>query len=452
MAASAPVPIVLDCDPGHDDAMAILLACGLPEADLLLVTTVAGNVPVSSTTRNARRMLHACGRPDIPVVQGASRPLLREAVACHEIHGKTGMDGFDHWPSLDCPVPAPVGAPSSSALAGSASTPMAAVSAMADALHASAAAARESGTPLPVLVATGPLTNVALLLRCRPDVVTRGSLTRVVVMGGSTGLGNTSPAAEFNIEVDPHAAALVFESARPGAFEAEADSAAGAGGEDRGELFDRVSVSMVPLDTTHTAIFGHDQAARVAGMEGARGKAPAGWKWRGAGVGLPAMLEGLLSFFAETYARVFGFKTGPPVHDPCALLLALRPGLFTCKQSRVIVEREGVCAGRTVVDVLSVMAPPGAAGGVNTVRASDPAASTGSAATRSATATTEEAAAGAAATGAASFRGAAGLWASAPVLDVAMEMDVPAFWDAFLEAAAAVDVVSPLSLEPDVGP
>lgn len=444
MEAGATVPIVLDCDPGHDDAMAILLACGLPDAELVLVTTVAGNVPVSSTTRNARRMLHACGRPDIPVVQGASRPLLREAVACHEIHGKTGMDGFDHWPTLDSPVPAPRGERLPLPPAGSASTPLDAVSAMADALHASAAAARRDGTPLPVLVATGPLTNVALLLRCRPDVVTRGSLTRVVIMGGSTGLGNTSPAAEFNIEVDPHAAAVVFEAARPGAFEAEADSVLGATGAGAGaSVFDRVSVAMVPLDVTHTAIFGHEQAARVAGMRGARGEAPVGWRWRaGEGEGVPAMLRGLLSFFADTYARVFGFKQGPPVHDPCALLLALRPALFACKQSRVIVEREGVCAGRTVVDVLAVMAPPEADGRAEAVRASD---STAAASVGSATAA---AAAATAAKGAASFRGAAGLWAAAPVLDVAMEMDVPAFWDAFLEAAAAVDRVSPLSLEP----
>ncbi|KAA0151547.1 hypothetical protein FNF29_04471 [Cafeteria roenbergensis] len=444
MEERAAVPIVLDCDPGHDDAMAILLACGLPDAELVLVTTVAGNVPVSSTTRNARRMLHACGRPDIPVVQGASRPLLREAVACHEIHGKTGMDGFDHWPSLDSPVPAPRGSIPPQPPAGSSGTPLDAVSAMADALHAAAAAARRDGSPLPVLVATGPLTNVALLLRCRPDVVTRGSLTRVVIMGGSTGLGNTSPAAEFNIEVDPHAAAVVLEAARPGAFEAEADSALGAaGGAASGAAFDHVSVAMVPLDVTHTAIFGREQAARVAAMGEARGTPPDGWRWRaGAGQGVPAMLLGLLSFFADTYARVFGFKLGPPVHDPCALLLALRPGLFACKQSRVIVEREGVCAGRTVVDVLGVMAPPDAEGAASAGGAAvDPAAAarTGSAGAD---------AAGSAATGAASFRGAAGLWAAAPVVSVATEMDVGAFWDAMLEAAAAVDRVSPLSLEP----
>jgi len=417
------VPIILDCDPGHDDALAILLACGCGLTDLRLVTTVGGNVPVSSTTANAVRFLHACGRPDVPVVQGASRPLVAEAVACHEIHGKSGMDGFAHWPDLASAVPVASALPAgggpvrrSLPAPESTSSPSAAIAAMADALTAASEHARASGSAMPVLVATGPLTNVALLLRMRPDLVTSGALTRIVIMGGSIGMGNTSPAAEFNIEVDPHAAAIVLGAARPGAFAAEAAM-------DGTSEAVSLSVTMVPLDVTHTALVTEAVRSRLASVRKDRGEAPLGWSWRARDdADFPCMLDGLMQFFGDTYAKVFGFVDGPPVHDPCAMLAAFCPSAFEMKPCRVLVETTGLCAGRTVVDLL----------GVTNVAAAAPALAPSAAA--------------AAASGAASFRGNASQWHSAPVVNVATQMDRTTFWDIMMSSVAFCDAQSPLSL------
>jgi inosine-uridine nucleoside N-ribohydrolase len=210
-------PILIDCDPGHDDAMAILLALASPEVELRGVTTVAGNVGLDKTTRNALKVLELVGRADVPVAVGADRPLERELRTAANVHGESGLDG----PDLPEPSTKPVGADAVDFLA----------------------AAIEPGV---VLVPTGPLTNVARLLDRHPDVVER--LQRIVWMGGAIAEGNVTPAAEFNAFVDPEAAARVFASGVP--------------------------VTMVGLDVTHKALFTAAHAERLRGA-GAAGRAVA---------------------------------------------------------------------------------------------------------------------------------------------------------------------------------
>ena len=182
---SEPTPILLDCDPGHDDAIALLLALASPELELLGVTTVAGNQTLEKTTANALRVLEFVGRGDVPVAAGAGRPLARELFVADYVHGESGLDG----PALPEPQGEPV------------------------AQHAvDFLAERVLGSERPVtLVAVGPLTNVALLLARYPQEA--AALERIVIMGGAIAEGNVTPAAEFNIYVDPEAAWRVFRAA-----------------------------------------------------------------------------------------------------------------------------------------------------------------------------------------------------------------------------------------------
>jgi inosine-uridine nucleoside N-ribohydrolase len=200
------IPIVVDCDPGHDDAMALLLALASPEVDLRAVTTVAGNQTLEKTTRNALVVLEIAGRADIPVAAGADAPLCRELRTAAHVHGETGLDG----PELPVPAATPVEA------------------------HAADYLAQVLG-PGVVLVPTGPLTNVALLLERHPDVRPE----RIVWMGGAIAEGNVTPAAEFNACVDPEACAAVFASGIP--------------------------ITMICLDVTHQALFTRAHAERLRG-------------------------------------------------------------------------------------------------------------------------------------------------------------------------------------------
>ncbi len=167
------MPILLDCDPGHDDAVAILLAAGDDAVDLRAITTVAGNCPLDLATTNARRVAALAGL-DVPIAAGADGPRAGELVTAPDIHGETGLDG--HELTEEAPL-----------------DPRTALELMVETLEA-------ADEPL-TLVPTGPLTNVAALLEARPDLHER--IREVVIMGGSTGRGNTTPAAEFNIWVDP---------------------------------------------------------------------------------------------------------------------------------------------------------------------------------------------------------------------------------------------------------
>lgn len=283
----SPVPMILDVDPGHDDAVAIMLACGAPEVDLLAVTTVAGNVPLDKTTDNALRILSLIGRTDVPVAAGAASPLVRPLHTAENIHGKSGLEGPE--------IPAASFEPEARG----------ATKLIAEVL-------REAPEPV-VLVPTGPLTNVAAFLREHPELKDR--ISRVSLMGGSIGLGNTTPAAEFNIYVDPEAAREVFES--------------------------DLDITMIGLDVTHQAGAGPAERERLRSI-GHVGK----------------VVAGLLEFFAGTYERIYGFGS-PPLHDPVAIAAVLEPGLLKTRPMRVDVECESdLTRGETVCDFFGVTGKP----------------------------------------------------------------------------------------------
>jgi pyrimidine-specific ribonucleoside hydrolase len=180
-------PILLDCDPGHDDAVAILLALATPAIELVGITTVGGNADLDHVTENALRVLALAGRPDVPVAAGARHPLRGPLHTAPHVHGESGLEG----PAL----------------------PAAASEAVAeDGIEFMARLLGEADRPL-TLVPTGPLTNIALLLQRHPEV--RERIERIVLMGGSMTEGNITPSAEFNIWVDPEAADVVFRSGLP---------------------------------------------------------------------------------------------------------------------------------------------------------------------------------------------------------------------------------------------
>ena len=205
-------PILLDCDPGHDDAIALLLALASPELELLGVTTVAGNQTLEKTTANAIRVLDFVGRDDVPVGAGAAAPLVRDPFVAAYVHGETGLDG----PDLPLPSREPL--------------QQHAVDFLAEQIRARNGAV--------TLVPTGPLTNVALLLALHPDARPE----RIVLMGGAIAEGNVTPAAEFNIWADPEAAARVFASG--------------------------IELTMVGLDVTHKALFTPAHEQRLDGRVG----------------------------------------------------------------------------------------------------------------------------------------------------------------------------------------
>jgi purine nucleosidase len=213
-----PRKIVLDCDPGHDDAIALLLAHGSPAVELLAVTTVAGNQTIEKVTRNALAVARIGGVTGVPVAAGCTRPLVRTARPAGDIHGESGMDG----PVLPGPDPAR-------------DIPL-------DPRHAvdliiETVLAHPPGTV--TLVPTGPLTNIALAARKEPRIV--GRVAEVVLMGGGHHTGNRTPVAEFNILTDPEAAQIVFREPWP--------------------------VTMVGLDLTHQALATPDVVARIAALD-----------------------------------------------------------------------------------------------------------------------------------------------------------------------------------------
>jgi inosine-uridine nucleoside N-ribohydrolase len=209
-----PKPVIIDCDPGHDDAMALMLAVASPELELVAVTTVAGNQTLDKVTANAIRVLDVVAAHDIPVAAGADRALIHVSKAAGDVHGETGLDGPDLPPPSREPEP----------------------------LHAVELLARELRERPLTLVPVGPLTNIALLLATHPELV--GRIERIVIMGGAIGIGNVTPSAEFNIWADPEAAARVFTSG--------------------------VEVTMVGLDVTHRAMLSAERAdaLRATGRAG----------------------------------------------------------------------------------------------------------------------------------------------------------------------------------------
>ncbi|MGA1210180.1 MAG: nucleoside hydrolase [Gemmobacter sp.] len=275
--------IIIDTDPGQDDAVAILLALASPdEIDLLGITAVAGNVPLALTQKNARIVCELARRRDVRVFAGCDAPLARPLVTAEHVHGKTGLDG----PQLPDPT-----------------MPLAdghAVDFLIETLR------REPSGSV-TLVPIGPLTNIAAAFRAAPDIIPR--VGQVVLMGGAYfEVGNITPAAEFNIYVDPEAADIVFRSG--------------------------VDLVVMPLDVTHKAL---TSRARVAAF-------------RGMGTEVGRMVAEWTDFFERFDKEKYGAE-GAPLHDPCTIAWLIRPELFTGRHINVEIELEGRhTTGMTVAD------------------------------------------------------------------------------------------------------
>ncbi|KZV82359.1 uridine nucleosidase [Exidia glandulosa HHB12029] len=279
----------LDCDPGHDDALAILLALHTPGIELVGLSTVHGNAHAHLTLANAGRLLHAFAAPaHLKPHGGAPKPLLRTGRVDLEIHGLDGLGGVEGLPPADSSLTRPP-------------DPLHAV----EGLRAVLASAQPDEISV---VTTGPMTNFALFASMYPELVPK--VKQLVFMGGGVGVGNRSAVAEYNILCDPEAAQIVLELPIPKV--------------------------MIPLNVTHTAIF------TTAHME----------RLNPTLTPLRHTLSTLLFFFAHAYRDVFGFLEGPPLHDALTIAYLVKPELFTGKRQHVDIELHGErTAGETVVDV-----------------------------------------------------------------------------------------------------
>jgi pyrimidine-specific ribonucleoside hydrolase len=285
---TVPRPIILDCDPGHDDALAMLLALARPELQLLGVTTVAGNATLDNTTRNALSVLTLIDRLDVPVSVGADRPLSRPLVTAAHVHGVSGLEGAE----LPEPGFSPIDEP---------------------AVDFIARQVAESDVPV-TLVPTGPLTNIGAFIQRHPELLP--GIDHICLMGGAIGEGNITASAEFNIWVDPEAAALVFDCGRP--------------------------VTMIGLDVTHQAIVTHADSERMAELGTRTGR----------------VFADLLHYFARFHRERYGWD-GSPIHDAVAVAHVVDGGLVQTKPYRVDVEtRSELTRGRTVVDLRAISGRP----------------------------------------------------------------------------------------------
>lgn len=275
--------IIIDTDPGQDDAVAILLALASPaDLDVLGIVAVAGNVSLEHNATNARKVVELAGRPDIPVYAGCSRPMRRHLVTAEHVHGPTGLDGPD--------LPEP-----SIAL-----QPQHGVDYIIDTIMAA-----EPGTI--TLCTLGPLTNIGMALVKQPAIAER--IAEIVMMGGAYfEVGNITPAAEFNIYVDPEAADVVMRSGVP--------------------------ITILPLDVTHQIQSTPERLAAIRGLGNKSGK---------------AVYEMLT--FSETFDLAkYGWK-GAPLHDPTVIAWLLQPELFEGRHCNVVIETASeLTIGMTVVD------------------------------------------------------------------------------------------------------
>ncbi len=277
--------VIIDCDPGHDDAVAILLALARTEWQVDAITVVAGNQTLPKTTRNALTVLTVAGRTDLPVYAGCDRPLERELHPAANVHGESGLEG-------------PAGLPEPA----TAARPQHAVDFLIEYLD-------QAVEPI-TLIPTGPLTNVASVLLRRPDLAAR--LERIILMGGAVAEGNTTPSAEFNVYTDPEAARALFWCGAP--------------------------ITMIGLDVTHRALVPEREFEAIR-------------SWGGP---VCEMVADLLVYFARFHRRLYGFD-GVPIHDACAVAVALRPEVATTRHLHVDVETSGeLTTGRTVVDLWGV--------------------------------------------------------------------------------------------------
>ena len=275
-------PIIIDTDPGQDDAVAILLALASPnELEVLAITAVAGNVPLELTVINSLSLVELAGRSEVPVYRGSVRPMVNTLVTAEHVHGSTGLDGADLPP------------PSVAARPGHA----------VDKIVEILMSRNEQVT----VCALGPLTNIGLALVREPAITDK--IDHLVIMGGGFFEGgNTTPAAEFNMYVDPHAAHVVFTSGVP--------------------------IVMMPLDVTHKALTTPDRLQRFRTIGSAAGDAVAG----------------MLSFYDRWDKEKYGFPGGP-LHDPTVIAYLLRPELFGGREVSVEIETApGPTQGMTIVD------------------------------------------------------------------------------------------------------
>lgn len=284
-------PIIIDCDPGQDDAIMLLLSLASPdELNVLGITTVAGNVPLPLTSRNARILCDLAGRQDIGVYAGCSRPLVRSLVTAEEVHGKTGIDGIE--------ITEP-------------QTPLRDQHAVDFLVDTLTAAEENSVTLLPI----GPLTNVAAALIKAPEIA--GKIQEIVLMGGAMREGgNTTPSAEFNIYVDPHAADVVFRCGRP--------------------------IVVMGLDVTHQVLTTQARLKRIQALDNPVAQAA----------------HKMLAFFDRHDVQKYG-SDGAPLHDPCTTAYLLKPELFTAKRCNLEVEIHAeLTMGHTAVDFWHVTDRP----------------------------------------------------------------------------------------------
>ncbi len=282
--------IIIDTDPGQDDAVAILLALASPEIDVLGIVAVAGNVPLHLTEVNTRKICELAGRIDIKVYAGAARPLLRKLVTAEYVHGKTGLDGPD-LPQPTMPLQAQFG-----------------VDFIIDTI-------RNEPANTVTLCPLGPLTNIALALIKAPDIAAR--IKQIVLMGGGCFEGgNVTPAAEFNIYVDPHAAAVVFGSGVP--------------------------ITIMPLDMTHKALTTKVRVDRFRQGNTPLMKAVALW----------------IDYFERFDENKYG-TDGGPLHDPTVIAYLINPELFSGRDCNVEVETSSeLTMGMTVIDWWNVTGRP----------------------------------------------------------------------------------------------
>ncbi len=281
--ADLSLPIIMDCDPGIDDAFSLAMAVASDELEILGITTSYGNVGLSHTTTNALRVLDWLG-VDIAVYPGIDRALLGTPVNASQYHGKTGLEAPE------------IGPPTSIA------QNLDAVSYLIETL-------RSSQRKI-IIVASGPLTNLAVMLRMAPDVAS--NIERIVFMGGSTDYGNDSPAAEFNMLCDPHAAQIILNSDIP--------------------------KTMFGLNVTHQVIA---TPARVEAM-------------RNIGNDSGRVFAEMSVFFEKVYRDRYGLD-GSALHDPCTVAWLLHPELFETRKMRVDVEtNSGLSFGRTVHDIWNI--------------------------------------------------------------------------------------------------
>ena len=267
--------IIIDCDPGHDDAIALIMAFACDSLEVAAVASVAGNQTIEKTTRNAARVL-AFLKKAPPLAEGAAKPLLRQLVTASSVHGETGLDG----PIL------PDSSIEKSSLAA----------------HELCFQTLKEGKA--TIVAIGPLTNVALLLLSHPEI--RGQIEQIVIMGGGLDHGNRTPAAEFNILVDPEAAKIVFESGLP--------------------------IVLCPLDVTEKAFITREEREKIRGM------------------GRAGRLAAELVDFYGRYHESIGLE-GSPLHDPCTIAYLVHPELFATEDLNVqVVTETGAALGQTLAD------------------------------------------------------------------------------------------------------